>query len=222
MALFLVSATVAVTAALTGRRTLLAVTKPLTTSLLFPVIGWPRAPVVLWVVAGLALSLGGDVALLGTSKRAFMAGLILFLLGHLAYIAGFVTAVVWASAGSGPPLVPMIVAAVLVGISTGLLLRRLWPGAGELRIPVLIYGVVISVMVIAAVGAVAARPELALSLPLGLEPAAAVGAILFYVSDAALALSLFHRPFRWSPLLTLGVYWLGQLGIAMAARLANG
>ena len=85
-----------------------------------------------------------------------------------------------------------------------------------------IYGVVISAMVVIAVAAVFSRPSLPGSLPLGLEPVGAVGAVLFYVSDAALALNLFHRPFRWAPLVTLGVYWLGQLGIAVAARLANG
>jgi alkenylglycerophosphocholine hydrolase len=222
VALFLASAATAVVASLTGRRALVAVTKPLTTLLLFPVIGWPRMPVAWWIAVGLLLSLGGDVALLGSTKRAFMVGLVLFLLAHVAYIVGFADATAWATGGTGLPVVPMLVAAIAVGISTALLLRRLWPGAGPLRIPVAIYGVVISVMVVSAVAAVFSRPSLPGSLPLGLGPVAAVGAVLFYVSDAALALNLFHRPFRWAPLLTLGVYWLGQLGIALAARMANG
>ena len=54
-------------------------------------------------------------------------------------------------------------------------------------------------------------------LPLG----AAVGAALFYVGDASLALDRFHRPIRFAPVLTLGVYWLGQLAIALAARTAT-
>jgi hypothetical protein len=48
-----------------------------------------------------------------------------------------------------------------------------------------------------------------------------VGAACFYVGDAALAIDQFHRRIRYAPLLTLGVYWLGQLGIALAARFAN-
>ena len=47
---------------------------------------------------------------------------------------------------------------------------------------------------------------------------AAVGAACFYVGDASLAIDRFDRPFKLAPLLTLGVYWLGQLGIALAAR----
>jgi alkenylglycerophosphocholine hydrolase len=222
VALFLASAATAVTASLTGRRALVAVTKPLTTLLLFPVLGWPRMPVAWWIAVGLLLSLGGDVALLGSTKRAFIVGLVLFLLAHVAYILGFVSAAMWATGGDGPPVAPMVVSAIAVGLATALLLRRLWPGAGELRLPVAIYGVVISVMVVSAVAAVAARPSSPLSIAVGMEPVGAVGAVLFYVSDAALALSLFHRPFRWAPLLTLGVYWLGQLGIALAARWSSG
>lgn len=222
VALFLASAATAVVASLTGRRVVVAVTKPLTTLLLFPVIGWPRTPVAWWIAAGVLLSLGGDVALLGTTKRAFMVGLVLFLLAHVAYIVAFIDATAWATNGTGLPVAPMMVAAIAVGISTALLLRRLWPGAGELRLPVAVYGVVISAMVVSAVAAVSSRPALPLSLPLGLTPVAAVGAVLFYASDAALALNLFYRPFRWAPLLTLGAYWLGQLGIAWAARLSSG
>ena len=222
VALFVASAATAVVGSLTGRRALVAVTKPLTTLLLFPVLGWPGMPVAWWIAAGLVLSLGGDIALLGSTKRAFMAGLVLFLLAHVAYIVGFIEATAWALGSRGLPVAPMTVAAIAVGISTALLLRRLWPGAGELRVPVAIYGVVISAMVVSAVAAVFSRPSLPLSLPLGLAPVGAVGAVLFYISDAALALNLFHRPFRWAPLLTLGVYWLGQLGIAWAARLASG
>ena len=48
------------------------------------------------------------------------------------------------------------------------------------------------------------------------------GAVLFYVSDASLALNKFRRPFPHAAWLTLGVYWLGQIGIALAARGALG
>jgi uncharacterized membrane protein YhhN len=217
VALVLVSAAAAVFASLTGRRTVVAVTKPLTTLLLFPVLGWPQTTMVWWIAAGLALSLGGDVALLGSSKRAFLAGLVLFLLAHLAYIVAFALAASLVAAGTGLPAERMAVAALGIGLSTALLLRRLWRGAGEMRGPVLVYALVISVMVISAMGG-SRSPGTAL----GLSPLAFLGAVLFYVSDAALALTLFYRPFRWAPLLTLGVYWLGQLGIVLAARLTNG
>jgi len=43
----------------------------------------------LWVLAGLLLSLGGDVALMFTSSKAFLVGLVLFLLAHVVYAVGF-------------------------------------------------------------------------------------------------------------------------------------
>jgi alkenylglycerophosphocholine hydrolase len=219
LVLFVASGVTAVVASLTQRRTLVAITKPLTTILLFPVLGWPQTPVAWWAATGLLLSLGGDVALLGSSKRAFMAGLVLFLLAHVAYIVGFAIGAAGATegAGAGLPLGRMTVAAIGVGMTTALLLSRVLPGAGELKMPVVVYAVVISAMVVAAMAASRAP-----GAAQGLSPLAFLGAILFYASDAALALNLFHRPFRWAPLFTLGVYWLGQLGIVFAARLANG
>ena len=50
-----------------------------------------------------------------------------------------------------------------------------------------------------------------------MAPLAAVGAVLFYISDASLALNRFRQPIPHSALLAMGVYWLGQLGIAIAA-----
>ena len=41
---------------------------------------------------------------------------------------------------------------------------------------------------------------------------------LFYASDSSLALNRFRRPIPHAPFLTLGLYWLGQIGIALAAR----
>ena len=43
----------------------------------------------LWVTLGLILSLGGDVALMFKSSRAFLIGLVLFLLAHIVYSIAF-------------------------------------------------------------------------------------------------------------------------------------
>src|SRR5690606_10762350 len=42
------------------------------------------------VLLGLVLGALGDVALLGSTNRAFIAGLTVFLLGHLAYVIAFI------------------------------------------------------------------------------------------------------------------------------------
>jgi hypothetical protein len=49
-------------------------------------------------------------------------------------------------------------------------------------------------------------------------PFAAVGALLFYISDSSLALDRFYKKIPHVAYLALGVYWLGQIGIAIAAR----
>ena len=54
-----------------------------------------------------------------------------------------------------------------------------------------------------------------------MAPLAAVGAVLFYVSDASLALNRFRQPIPHGALLAMGVYWLGQLGIAIAAAASS-
>ena len=71
------------------------------------------------------------------------------------------------------------------------------------------YAVVISAMVVSASATVGG--------PLPLAPCAAVGAVLFYSSDSSLALNRFRRPIPHIAFLAIGVYWLGQLGIAIAA-----
>jgi uncharacterized membrane protein YhhN len=44
-----------------------------------------------------------------------------------------------------------------------------------------------------------------------------VGAVLFYISDSTLALNRFRRPIPHIAFFAIGIYWLGQLGIAIAA-----
>jgi uncharacterized membrane protein YhhN len=206
---FLACAMTGVLASLTGRRRLLVVFKPLTTALLFAVVGAPATPSGWLIDAGILFSLGGDVALLFPAKNAFLAGLALFLGAHLSYIIAF------SRAAGGALLGPaaLVCGAVMAGAST-ILLRRLWPATVGMRGPLVAYAVAISLTVATAFAA--STPTRAGGLPV----TTAVGAALFYVGDASLALDRFHRPIRFAPVLTLGVYWLGQLAIALAARTA--
>jgi hypothetical protein len=52
--------------------------------------------------------------------------------------------------------------------------------------------------------------------------AAAVGAVLFYLSDANLAWNDFVEPYDHGQTITLSLYWAGQLGIASAVRWSAG
>ena len=208
VAAFAICAATAVVASMTGRRRLFVIAKPLTTALLFVVVGPPQSGFARLIDLGIAFSLAGDVALTLPAKNAFLLGLAIFLGAHIAYISAFLGVAGW-----GTLATPVAVAAAATALVTGLLLRRLWPRAAGIRAPLVIYAVALGAMVVTSVAAVVASDG-------DLPPAVALGAALFYVGDASLAVDKFDKPIRYAPLLTLGVYWLGQLAIALGARLA--
>lgn len=146
---------------------------------------------------GLVLGAIGDVALLGRSTTAFLAGLTAFLLGHVAYTIGFLTeARPWTLAAGA-----VIAAPTLVGVR-----RWLDPHLpDDLRTPVAGYVVVIGVMLAAGIGAV------------GAMPLAAAGAVLFTVSDVAVARDRFVDPEARSEWWGLPAYYAAQVLIALAA-----
>jgi len=149
-----------------------------------------------WLVAGLALCAVGDVLLLG--NRTFDIGLVVFLLGHVLYIAAFHAALPigrWS----------LLILAPLLIVSGGAT-RWLWPHLGRRRFSVLAYVIVISVMVWGGISAFIEG-----SLPW----TAAAGAILFYISDLAVARQRFvHKSFI-NRALGLPIYYLGQLLLAL-------
>jgi alkenylglycerophosphocholine/alkenylglycerophosphoethanolamine hydrolase len=158
-----------------------------------------------WLVAGgILFSVAGDVALLGESDRAFLIGTVAFLIAHLFYIPAFL--------GASAPAVHFPLPALAVVVSSGALVAALWPRLGQLRLPIVVYAGVITALVLAAF-ATWGGP-----LPRRAAIAAAIGSSLFYVSDATVAWKRFRRPFPHFGLVTLGTYWLGQIGIALAAR----
>jgi alkenylglycerophosphocholine hydrolase len=204
--LFLGSAVVGVFAAETGRPRLLCVAKPLTTLLLLGVVGVPHTTFSRWIAAGILFSLVGDVALLFAANRAFMVGLAAFLVAHVLYTIAFVSKARLTGSGS--------LYAACVALATGWLLLRVWAGAAGMRAPVAVYAAAIATMAVSAFATLSGG-----ALPLVAACFAAAGAMLFFISDSTLALAKFRRPIRHSALVTLGVYWLGQLGIAIAAHL---
>jgi uncharacterized membrane protein YhhN len=186
-----------------GRRALVYVAKPLATLVILALaaLAAPEADprVSRWILIGLAFSLAGDVLLMLPSDR-FAAGLASFLLAHLCYIAAFTRQAgfqlaLWA-------LLPLLIA-------VGLVYRRLSPGLGSLRIPVIVYIGVIVVMVWQALGRCAAVPGAGPML-------AAAGAVLFAVSDSALALARFQGSFRSRHLIVYGTYFAAQWLIALS------
>ncbi len=170
-------------------------------SLCFVVLGcirWTAGDAVgSWLLAGLVLCMVGDVLLLG-SDRSFDLGLAAFLLGHLAYVGGFRTALPLA----GWPVliaVPLAVAGIAVG-------AWLWPRLGRRRPSVAVYIAVISLMVWGGA---------ATSCNRALPWTAAAGAVLFYLSDLAVARQRFVRPEFLNRAVGLPLYYAGQLLLAL-------
>ena len=179
--------------------------KPLTTILILA-RAWPRGhdrpQVRRWVLAGLALSLVGDVALLWP-QQGFLPGLVAFLLAHGCYIVAFAHTTRLAVR----PLAFVFYAAVAGGV-----LSQLWPSVpAALRAPVVAYVVALAVMAAqAAVVGIAARgtPEAARARDL------AIGGALFMASDALLAINKFAAPLPAASLWILATYWSAQWLIA--------
>jgi uncharacterized membrane protein YhhN len=191
--------TVLVVAERNARRGLVLLAKPVG-SLAFLLVGWsrfqPGHTYDAWVLLALLLCVAGDLLLM--LRRGFLPGLVSFLLGHLAYIVAFSVLLPphsWPAAWALPPLLVSAVAA-----------RWLQPHLGRLRVPVLAYVAVITVMVWGAVAVTAA----------GHGPwFLAAAAVLFYLSDLAVARDrLVSRAFgsrTWG----LPAYYLGQLLFAL-------
>jgi uncharacterized membrane protein YhhN len=156
-----------------------------------PVIEGRRA----WFVVALVLSLAGDVFLMLPRDR-FIAGLVSFLLGHIAYVVGLRV--------DGGTVAALLVAAVAVGAVAAVVGSRVvravrrGPDPG-LTGPVVAYMIVISAMV-------------ACALATG-NVLAAAGASLFFASDALIAWNRFVRALPWAPVAIMVTYHLGQGGL---------
>jgi uncharacterized membrane protein YhhN len=208
IALVAIFGALAILGAETNRRWLLAFAKPIATASLLLVVGPPPTDVVERLVAfGIVFSIVGDALLVIEGDRAFFAGTSAFLTAQILYAAAF-----WSLRAPARPIAP--VAGVVVVVST-LLVVNLWRPAGGMRPAVAVYAFAITLMVGTALGTLGGP------LPPLAALCAASGAVLFYISDATLAWNKFRRPVPHVSFVTMGVYWLGQIGIALAARIAS-
>ena len=153
------------------------------------------------VLVALVLSWLGDVLLIPKqSRRAFLAGLASFLLGHVAYAVAFLLRGIDPEASA--------VAAALVAVPSLAVLRWLWPFVPDrMRVPVVAYVGVISLMVVCALGVADFRAHTAITL----------GALAFYASDLAVARQRFVAESFTNKLWGLPLYYGAQLLLASTA-----
>lgn len=148
------------------------------------------------VFAGLVLGALGDVFLLGRSKQSFVAGLVSFLLGHVAYVVAF--------ASLGMSTTAAAATAVVMGVLMFFVGRWVFPHAPEMRVPIGVYMLVIALMCVAAVGAYAA----------GAPWMIPVGALMFTASDIAVVRDRFVSKGFINRAWGLPLYYAAQLLIA--------
>jgi uncharacterized membrane protein YhhN len=163
----------------------------------------PLSPYVVFVVTGLVFCLGGDVFLALPQKKAFMLGLVSFLVGHVFYVIGFFSV----AEPSGWTWVSLLAAAMI----SGLVYLWLRSHLGKMKGPVVGYMVVITVMVCAA-SSVLGVPDFKLSG----RVMAFAGAVAFYFSDVFVARDRFMKKEFLNRLVGLPMYYAGQFLIAFS------
>lgn len=159
-----------------------------------------------WVMAALFFSWTGDILLLLQEKNSifFLTGLVSFLLAHICYIIFFHKVRLTESIKANPWLL------LLVVIYYAGLIIWMNPYLGEMKLPVRVYGIVISFMFMLAMH----------MLYLKNKPAGRfmmTGALLFLISDSALAINKFYRPFEGAGIVIMFTYGLAQLLIVYGA-----
>lgn len=189
------------------------VAKPLTTLLIAAIVwratsappGYRRA-----LLLGMGLSCIGDIALM-LPFDAFVPGLIAFLLAHVCYIVAFRAGF---KAGKG-----LVMAGALLALFAGINLAGLWPLLpADLRIPVVVYVLVLALMATLALARAWSRTSN------GAAPGtnwAAIGAVLFVISDCTLAWDRFGGGLPFASLCVLATYYAAQYCIARSAASAN-
>ncbi len=181
-------------------RVLEYVSKPTVTALLAAaaVALDPRSPAARpWFVAALVCSLAGDVFLMLPGDH-FVPGLAAFLLAHVLYVVGFIVgglSGLAVLAGAGVVVVALVPLARVIVRGA----RRTDPAV---VMPVIVYIVVISCMVVAAFGSWRA--------------AAIIGALLFASSDSLIAWNRFVGATPAAAVAIMVTYHLGQLGLVLS------
>ena len=157
-----------------------------------------------WLLAGLIFCLGGDVFLAMPTQKMFRMGLVSFLLGHVCYTIGF-----FQTAPATPMVLPGAVAAAALSLW---IFFRLKPHLGDMKVPVMCYITVITLMLCGALSLIL-RSELIFTGRL----LALAGAAAFYVSDLFVARDRFVKKGFINRLVGLPLYYAGQFLLAFSS-----
>jgi uncharacterized membrane protein YhhN len=159
-----------------------------------------------WIVAALIFSWIGDVLLQFEKEDPlfFLLGLSSFLLAHVFYIIFFHQIRVKEQLASRWWLI-IPVAAYYVG-----LIFLLLPNLGDMTLPVRVYGIVISLMLLLALHCLFMKDRVT-------GRVLVAGALLFVISDSVLAINKFYASFDGAGVIVMLTYGLAQLLIVLSA-----
>ena len=159
-----------------------------------------------WVIIALVFSWIGDILLMFQADQSvfFLAGLVSFLLAHISYILFFHFTRLRERITSRWYLMLFVVVYYTV------LIMQLGPYLGDFAIPVRVYGIVISFMLMLAMHMLFLKNKRA-----GL--AMVVGAALFVLSDTILAFNKFYQSFESAGVFIMLTYGMAQFFIVDGA-----
>lgn len=156
----------------------------------------------IWILVGLGIALIGDINNVNMNDdKTVIIGLVIFVFGYMTYAIGLTIL-------NGFHRADIFVGAVLFCVYVGYI-GYIWPGLGEWKIPVLIYGLVMPFMVSRAISTffgTAFSPTQSILLT--------VGTTMVFVGDMEYGIYRFRKPIpmHFGPILYAG----GQLVIALS------
>jgi uncharacterized membrane protein YhhN len=151
------------------------------------------------LTAALVLSVIGDIALIGKSKKAVAGGLGAFLLAHVAYSGAFLV--------RGVSGYEVVIALIVLLPATLSIWRWLMPHTGRLRPAVAAYIIVITALVTLSMASAG-------HIPGSTSKSLFAATVVFFVSDICVARQRFVAPSHWNRRIGLPLYYAAQLGLA--------
>ena len=150
-----------------------------------------------FLIAGLFFSFLGDVLLLGSGDLYFILGLLFFLIAHVFYILMVVKLL------KSTKLSQVLIASIPYFLIFTSLLTILYSGLGDMKIPVIVYAITITVLGISSLTLFLQNKTIS---HLGLV----FGVLIFIISDSVLALNMFYKKQAIYPILIISTYVIAQ------------
>ena len=159
------------------------------------------------LISALIFSWIGDIILIFANKGEiyFIVGLVFFLISHLLYIVLFSKQIVQKNCIKNPIF---LLSCILVFVYLASMLTLLFPKLGSLKIPVSIYAITISIMLISVLKGFFSWGNPAKTIIL-------LGAICFVTSDSLLAINKFNSPLTNASFWIMITYLIAQFCIAI-------